>query len=329
MPKSQNSGMSSRTPLARMLHIHNWVQSEKSPNATTLSKDLEVSSKTIQRDIRFMRDQLGLPIDFDSAENGYYYTKDVDAFPMVHVSESELFALLVSQKALEAYQGTPYQEPLESALNKLSQGLKDKVFLSLDHLNTPVSFKAGGLSKANMDVFQKVSHALSHNEELSFEYKKIGSDAWHLRKMQPWHLCCVENQWYVISWDLDRQARRTFALVRMRNLNTTGDHFDPPEDFDIQDHLKHAFGVFSSEHTQDVRVVFDRFASPLIQEKEWHPSQEVIDRGDAGIEIRLKVSALYEIERWILSWGRHATVLEPQELKERIQEHARGILEKA
>jgi len=129
-----------------MIRIHEELQESRLPNATTLSKLLETSTKTINRDITYMRDQLGLPVEWDAQANGYHYTSYVDGFPTVQISEGELFALLVAQKALEPYKDTPFQAPLESALQKLSDGLKDKIFYlarssrySHQFLNLPAS----------------------------------------------------------------------------------------------------------------------------------------------------------------------------------------------
>jgi len=325
MPKKKALPVS-RPPLARMMRIHDEIKANRLPNATILSKRLETSTKTINRDIAFMRDQLGLPIAWDAQSNGYKYTAHVDGFPTMQVSESELFALLVAQKALEPYEGTPFHAPLESALAKLSDGLKDKVFISLDRLDTPVSFKSAGLSKADLDTFQIVTRAVAQQEELHFEYKNLGTKRWNKRRVQPWHLCCVENQWYVVCWDLVRKARRTFALVRMRKLSMPGERFKRPEDFDIKKHLKDAFGVFVGETKYKVRVAFDEWAAQLIQEKEWHPAQEVKELGDGRIELQIELADLFEVERWILSWGSHAKVLAPAKLKKSVRQHAEEIL---
>ena len=83
----------SRPPLERMLRIHQALQSGKFPNASTLAREIEVAAKTIHRDIEFMRDRLGLPIEYDSARIGYHYTKEVSAFPNIQITEGELFAL--------------------------------------------------------------------------------------------------------------------------------------------------------------------------------------------------------------------------------------------
>jgi predicted DNA-binding transcriptional regulator YafY len=327
MPKKKPVVLRSRPPLARMMRIHEELKENRLPNATRLSKLLETSTKTINRDIAFMRDQMHLPIAWDAVANGYNYDGYVDGFPTLQVTEGELFALLVAQKALEPYRGTPFQEPLEAALQKLSDGLKDKVFMSLDRLDAPVSFKSAGVSTADLETFQFVTRAVEQEQELEFDYKNLGGKRWNRRKVRPYHLCCVENQWYVVCWDKVRKALRTFALVRMRKVALTGDNFKRPKDFDIQKHLKDAFGVFSGDTKHKIRVEFDSWAAQLIQEKDWHPAQEIKDLGDGRIEFRIELADLFEIERWILSWGSQAKVLGPAKLKNSIRKHAEGILE--
>ena len=83
-----------------MMKLHNELQARQFPNCRKIASELEVSSKTIQRDIDFMRDQLGLPIDYDQLQFGFYYTETVTSFPSIDVSDVEVAALLVAQKAL-------------------------------------------------------------------------------------------------------------------------------------------------------------------------------------------------------------------------------------
>ena len=97
-----------------MLQIHQAIQSGKYPNATTLAQELEVCTKSIQRDLEFMRDRLGLPLEYDGQRWGYYYTEAVRSFPTLQITEGELFALLVAEKALQQYRGTSFEKPLLS-----------------------------------------------------------------------------------------------------------------------------------------------------------------------------------------------------------------------
>ena len=96
MKSTPEKFLHSRPPLERMLRIHQAIQSGRHPNAVSLSRELEVSSKSIHRDLEFMRDRMELPLEYDSLHNGYHYTEEVGNFPTLQISEGELFALLVA-----------------------------------------------------------------------------------------------------------------------------------------------------------------------------------------------------------------------------------------
>jgi proteasome accessory factor B len=119
---------------------------------------------------------------------------------------------------------------------------------------------------------------------------------------------------------------RTFVLARMRNAKLGVDSFRKPESFSIQDHLKNSFGVFTAKGRHTVYIRFDKFASQLIRERIWHPSQQIQELAAGELEFQLTVSSLHEIEPWILSWGAHAQVLGPTELVGRLKETARKQL---
>src|SRR5688572_3380912 len=70
----------SRPPMERMLRNHQVLQAGSLPNATKLAAQLEVGTKTIHRDLEFMRDRLNLPIEYDGSRRGYRYTEEVSAF---------------------------------------------------------------------------------------------------------------------------------------------------------------------------------------------------------------------------------------------------------
>jgi predicted DNA-binding transcriptional regulator YafY len=71
----------SRPPLARMMRLHEWLTANRYPNCRKMAEEFEVAPKTIQRDINFMRDQMGLPIEYDKPRFGFRYTRPVTGFP--------------------------------------------------------------------------------------------------------------------------------------------------------------------------------------------------------------------------------------------------------
>src|SRR5215471_10730831 len=82
----------SRPPLARMKYIYERLKTQRRPNCSALAKLLEVSPKTVQRDIDFMRYQLDLPIEYDQVRHGFFFNGEVGQFPSVHITEAELVA---------------------------------------------------------------------------------------------------------------------------------------------------------------------------------------------------------------------------------------------
>jgi len=279
-----------------------------------LSGDIEVTTKTIQRDIDFMRDRLNLPIAYNGEHKGYEFTQPVESFPMVELSEAELISVFVAQKALMQYKGTPFEHPLRSAFEKLVSGLDGKITLSWDDLDSFISFRSFEIVPTDLNTFQVVSESVRKSVVLEFEYKKLNSSSFEKRTVEPYHLACIQNQWYCFGHDIDRREMRTFVLARMRNAVGTGQAFAKSKRFSLQDHLKNSLGVFSAKGRHNIRIRFDKFAAQLVRERVWHPSQQIQELTGGEIEFRVTLSSLHEIEPWVLSWGEHALVLAPKEL---------------
>jgi predicted DNA-binding transcriptional regulator YafY len=83
--KGEDAGATgfSRPPLARMLRLHEWLMGDRYPNCRKLAEEFEVSAKTVQRDVNFMRDRMGLPIEYVKGRFGFRYTRPVSGFPVM------------------------------------------------------------------------------------------------------------------------------------------------------------------------------------------------------------------------------------------------------
>lgn len=300
----------SRPPLARMLHIHERFQTGGRINCRMLADELEVSAKTIQRDIDFMRDQMSLPIDYDPSGHGYHYTRKVVQFPAMKIAEGELVALAVARKALAQYRGTSYEKPLRHAFEKLTAGLRDQIrFNWNEEVDKSISFRASGQSIGDLYTFDVTSQCILTSEELEFTYRKLGSEKAESRRVQPLHLASIDNQWYLYAADDARGGDvRTFALTRMEDARRTGEHFLRAEKFDLDEHLADSFGAFSSAQPEDVRLRFDAFTARLIHERTWHASQQTEPLDDGGLILSMHVGVSPEVEKWILGWGEHIEI---------------------
>jgi predicted DNA-binding transcriptional regulator YafY len=315
----------SRPAMDRMYRIHELLRTGAFPNCTHLSREFEVVVRTVKRDIDFMRTRMNLPIDFDTRRNGYFYTRPVEHFPQLPTTEAELFALLVAHKAIAQYHGTPFEQPLQAAFRKLTRQLDDSVPFSPGDLANVLSFHPFAPGDSDLKDFEIVATALRQRRALTFHYRNRSAARSAPRQVHPYHLACIQNQWYLIGFDQARNAMRTFALARLRQPALTSERFKVPRNFHADQYLAGSFGVFKGQDDYDVVLDFDPWAADEVRGRRWHHSQELIELPGGRVRLRMRLNSLEEVERWLLGMGTHATVARPRALAERLRKTSQEI----
>jgi len=315
-----------RRPIERLFAIHDAVRRQRYPNCRRLAEEIGVTPKTIQRDITFMRENLELPLSYDPVKHGYHYDRPVTEFPTLRIAVEDVVALFLARRALQPLQGSPLEETLRHSFRQLSQSLRGEFTFQWSDLDEAFSVKDTGVVPADVHLFEKVSRAVLECRELRFDYRKLDDGDWQPRKLRPFHVAEFDGGWYVIGYDTDRNAKRTFALQRMKGVRILKSEFPRPTDFDLSDHLGGSFGVWHTPADEGarhrIRLRFHDWAARIVSERRWHPSQQIdwVGRKKETLEMNLELSSFEEITRWILSWGPQAEVMEPPELRDRIRE---------
>jgi proteasome accessory factor B len=309
-----------------MLRIHQALQSGGFPNASKLAREIEVATKTIHRDIEFMRDRLNLPIEFNPGKNGYHYIGEVSAFPTMQITEGEIFALVVAEKALQQYRGTSFEKPLLSAIRKMEQALPDTISLNLADIGQTISFRTRAEPILDLKIFDALAKAVAQRQQLELHYRKPGQQKTEARLVDPYHLANINGEWFLFAHDHARKDIRTFVPARIQSVKPTGRTFERSQKFSLEKRLRDSFGVHSGEGEYEVVIRFNPHAADYVREKKWHQSQQLRELKGGGVELKLKLSSLAEIERWVLSWGGDAKVLKPRELAEAVRKSAAAIL---
>jgi predicted DNA-binding transcriptional regulator YafY len=316
----------SRPPFERMLRIHQAIQGGRHPNATRLARELEVSTKSIHRDLEFMRDRLELPLAYDPGRRGYVYTEEVSGFPALQMTEGELFALLVAEKAVRQYRGTSFERPLVSAFRKLAAALPETVSISLADWGETISFRTSAEPLLDLERFNVLAQAAARRRQVRLRYRKPGQKATETRTVDPYQLANINGEWFLFGYCHLRRDIRTFAPARILAVEETGCRFVRPQRFSLEKRLRDSFGVITGVGEHQVIIRFDEWVADYIREKRWHPSQELREQPDGGVELLLRLSSLTEVQRWILSWGGRAKVVAPPELAASVRHEAEGIL---
>jgi predicted DNA-binding transcriptional regulator YafY len=327
MPKTQDQ-LYTRPPLDRMMQIHEQIKAGKYPNCVKMARELEVSKRTIIRDMDFMRDRLRLPIEFDWARNGFFYSRPVNQFPTIAITESEMFALLVAHKAIAQYHGTPFQRPLEAAFRKLTGSLDSSTQFTLGDLDKGFSFRPFAPDDTDLQVFEVLSQGLRENRLVRFSYKNLGASTFKPRTVAPCHMACIDNRWYLFAHDYDKKALRCFVLARMKGPGLTARKFTKPRKFDPNEYLKNTFVAFTGPDDYQVVVEFDSWATDLVRGRKWHSTQEFIELPSGCSRLTMRLNSIEEMERFVLGWGTHVTAIKPDALVERIRKVALEIAQK-
>ena len=311
-----------------MLRIHQALQAGGFPNASKLAGEIEVSTKTIHRDLEFMRDRLNLPVEFDASRKGYFYDGEVSSFPTMQITEGEIFALVVAEKALQQYRGTSFEKPLLSAIKKMQQALPDTISLNFADIGQTISFRTRAEPILNLEIFDVLAKAVAERRQLELLYRKPGQKA-EMRLVDPYHLANINGEWFIFAIDHARKDIRTFAPARIQSARPTGETFERSQKFSLEKRLRDSFGVHSGEGKFEVIIRFAPQAADYIREKKWHPSQSLRGFKNGAVELKMNLSSLAEVKRWVLSWGGDAKVLQPPELADAVRQAAAAILNPA
>jgi predicted DNA-binding transcriptional regulator YafY len=319
-----------------MARIHKIDQILAEPgaflNADELADELEVSRRTLMRDIEFMIDQLGYPISTERREgkHGYHYKEDERAKwaenPLASLgrTQTRVFSLLFARKAVSQFKGTPFEEPLLEAFNRFAEDLGEERADLISAMES-ISFRQFAWEQLEIDDFEILHHATRKNRILKFAYRGRGSEHATLREVQPHHLTYCWNRWYLVGFDLDRNDFRTFAVTRMAEIEVKKTTFKRKRDFDIDAYLAGSFGIVTGDTAREVIIDFGASKADMIRERMWHASQKLEELEGGGVRLKMRLSSLEEVADWILGWGAHVTVRKPHRLVAIIKETAAAI----
>lgn len=320
----------SRATLRRLLFIHERLGNGHAATAVSLASELEISERTIKRDIEFMRDQLGAPIAWEAAGHSYVYTRPCDILPLLRLDASEALALTLAGKTFAAWQGTPLGRALTAALEKIAGVIGGAMSFPVADIAQLVSQpEAQPTADAELRYFAAALEAIRRRRVLRLVYQKprAGAEA-ETRLVHPLHLACLDHRWVLIAFDPVRRGPRNFLLGRIREAGATAATFTPPADFDLPSYLRGSLGRFTGEQEHEVRLVFDATLAPYLRERPWHASQILTVNADGSVAATLRLNNLTDIRRHVLACGRHVEVLAPPELRETIRAEAAALAER-
>ncbi|MFJ8791788.1 helix-turn-helix transcriptional regulator [Streptomyces sp. NPDC102462] len=222
---------------ARLLSLLSLLQARRDWPGQLLAERLEVSPRTVRRDIDRLR-ELGYPIVAAKGPDGGYRLGAGSRLPPLLFDDDQAVALAVALRTAAAT-GAGIEEAAARALNTVRQVMPARLRHRVDALEVTAVERAGARPHPQVDpqVLVALSAAVRDREVLRFDYSPVfapGADGTGRavappRRAEPHHLVTWGARWYLVAWDLDRDDWRTFRVDRMAPRTPTGPRFTPRE----------------------------------------------------------------------------------------------------
>jgi len=310
----------SRAMLERILFIDHQIRAGRYPSTEQISEVFEVTRRTIQRDIEFMRERLSAPIAYDRRRKGYYYTEENWMLPAIFMSEGDLIALLAGMSLSAA---GPLYERIEPVLSRLARVFPRRISVDLELLRATVVLRS--LAPRRPARFLPVIlDAIRKQRRLRIRYRSPTTGE-TVRTVEPYRLVSIHGEPYLIAFCHLRGQVRTFVPSRIVKAQVLEDEpYEIPPDFSVEDYFEPAFRFI---HGKPSRVVlhFAPEVARVVRERRWHPTQRLREERDGSVILEMRVPPTEELASWVLSWRGACVVVEPREFRRLVHAFAEAI----
>lgn len=320
-----------KSQYARLIELDRKIRGGGYPNCLTFAEEWGVSQKTVQRDIDFLRDQCRAPIAYDRDRKGFFLEDKSWWLPSVALSEGELLAVLLASRVADQYRGSPVAKQVEQVFEKLSDLLPDKISVNPALLFTRFTFTSPPAKPIGEGVWSTVVRGLLSQQTVKMAYRPFDSTAVQKGKeslVNPYHIANLQGEWYLFGVHNGHSDVRQFSLARIEKATLSDQHFEMPPDFDPKKLLDATFSRYAGDgKPQTIRLLFDKEVANWVTERLWHPHQKIKRLKSGEVELEFPAKGLFEVQRWVLSWGHWVKVRAPGELAHNVKTEVRLMAE--
>lgn len=312
----------------RLLKILTLIQGAEGWTASRLAQECGTTERTIYRDMK-MLEGAGIPYFYDTKTNGYSVRRDFFLAP-VQLTLDEALALAALAEQVGGNDQVPFTRSASRAISKVRSQLPTGIRTELDKIVDHVAIKLAAAMPPEgvADVYQAMKSAITNRQRLRCEYESAsGKTDGRDFEFAPYSLLFNQRAWYVLGHHAGHDEVRCLKLNRFSQIQPTGELFDHPTDFSVEDHLGNAWRMIRGETRYRIELLFDASFAETIADTHWHRTQEVTWNDDGSITFVCEVDGLDEIVWWILSMGPHCRVVEPDVLADRVRELAQGVID--
>src|SRR5690625_4067238 len=307
----------------RILTLHRLLKSARYPvTLAHLMEELHCSRATLYRDIAFLRDALGAPLESAGGDAAAFSYEEGEGerfeLPGLWLTSEELAAILALNELIQRSDPgvltgalAPFKARIEHLMADRSRGDA----LPMDRIRV-IPY---GARKLDQHAFRMVAGAVLERRQLGFRYRARTTDSDSQRRVSPQRLTHYRDNWYLDAWDHDREGLRSFAVDRISDAHVLAETARDIATAELDATLASSYGIFAGPPKDWATVRFSAHAARWVADEHWHSEQRGTWLDDGRYELKLPYSSSRELLRDVLKYGADAEVVAPTALREEMK----------
>ncbi|MGE7777812.1 helix-turn-helix transcriptional regulator [Chitinophaga sp. NPDC101104] len=299
----------------RLTAILVQLQGKKIVKAQEIADRFDISLRTVYRDVKALM-EAGVPIGAEAGTG--YYIVDGYHLPPVMFDRSEAAALLTGEKLMEKHSDRSNHQQFSSAMQKIRAVLRgsDKDFLeSLDENIAVLHDRRSNDEQEFPNRFlSDIQAGLANQKVLAVEYYSFYSDSTSHREIEPIGIFHMNSSWHLIGWCRLRNDYRDFRADRIKTLHLTNQGFDKSKRITLQQYITKEFEA-DPDQPSLIKVRISHDVARWLGQQKYHYGFVQEKMEENYVEMDFLYRSLSYFARWLLMLGKHAEIVEPDDLK--------------
>ena len=316
------------TQAARLHNVIRLIESRQGITLDELVEETGVDRRTVHRDLAAVQ-EAGYPLlaEWQAGKKIYRFLTRTRQIAPITFTLDELVSLHLLRSLSAMLPPEPFGSEINALFSKIHAALPPRSAAHLERISRVALPRLQGVRDytGSAELLTDLRRALLFQYRVKFSYARSGKQSASY-EVDPYTLVLAKGGLYLLGHAHNRAAIRLFAVERIDSLTVTRQRFEIPDEFNPEDCFSDAFGLVADQPMQ-VKVRFDHQVAQSVAERIWRPGQAASISPDGSLLLSFEASGTLEILAWVLSYGSHAELLEPPELRRELRRHIKGMRE--
>ncbi|MBL4701396.1 MAG: WYL domain-containing transcriptional regulator [Phycisphaeraceae bacterium] len=293
-----------------------------------LSEILTCNKRTVQRDLKFLKNTFSIECDKRDLGRQFWKLKDNASDNGLQLTMTEMLSLFLSQQLLLPLAGTQFGDGLQSTLAKIRTQISGKALSYFKDLDD--SFFIKSLARTDYSAqdqqIRTINLAMLDQKAVRITYASASIGKEVTSVFHPYGMVLLHASLYCIGMLVCYDDVRTLKVSRIKKVQLLEQTFDKPEGFTLAKHMQSAFGVIRTGKKYLIKARFTGWAKTNVLEMIWHSSQKIVKQTDDYVIVTFELGSTVEFKRWLLGFGLHASIITPKTLVAEVKNELQQVL---